>query len=122
MKTGSRFSTALGATQLPEHDDFLSNIETLRAQGAAVGILVNPVTQPVPPAALPREVLLAPLDALTAVDDRGGKITELHIRRLNPRTRLLFDPRWLGCIARIGADRTSGRGLSRRGILHLAGF
>lgn len=50
-----------------------------------------------------REALLASLDALTEADDRGGEITDLHVRRLKPRTRL-FDPRRPGFIARMGAD------------------
>lgn len=50
-----------------------------------------------------RSALLATLDMLIEADDRGGDITDLHIRRLNPKTRL-FDPKRPGLIARMGAD------------------
>jgi hypothetical protein len=47
--------------------------------------------------------LQATLDTLIEADDRGGDITDLHIRRLKPKTRV-FDPKRPGLIARMSAD------------------
>jgi hypothetical protein len=50
-----------------------------------------------------KAALQSALDALIEADERGGDITDLHIRRLKPRTRI-FDPKRPGLIVRMGAD------------------
>jgi hypothetical protein len=50
-----------------------------------------------------RSALQAALDQLLEADEKGGDVTDLHIRRLKPKMRL-FDPKRPGLIVRMGAD------------------
>ncbi len=59
-----------------------------------------------------RAALQASLDVLLEADDKGGDITDLHIRRLKARTRL-FDPKRPGLIVRMGADGKSAMWMYR---------